>query len=101
MCDDGWEGSDCSSSIGVKTLVYGLVIGGGTLGGLLVLGTLVWFSRLLSSGIIQTPSLALQQSRLKHAHAISVEVSSNVHIPNRHIPSRHLGGYRSRITPNA
>eukprot|EP00966_Prymnesium_polylepis_P106933 2476209-Prymnesium_polylepis.1 len=81
----------------MQTLIYSLSIGGGVVGGLLVVGTLVWFSRLMSSGTVQTPSSALQHSRWKHAHAMHIDLSTPVHIPTRH----GAQGYRSRITPNA
>ncbi|KAL1528664.1 hypothetical protein AB1Y20_010001 [Prymnesium parvum] len=98
ICDDGWEGPDCSTSVGVQTLIYSLAIGGGALGGLLILGALAWLVRLLSAGTMQTPGTAFQQHRWKTAHAVSFDGSAAVWYPSRHTNNQ---GYRSRITPRA
>ena len=92
LCDDGWDGNDCKTSIGLETLVYGLGIGGGTVAALLVLGTVVWFVRLLGSDSVTSPITFLMHSRWKGAHTHVVDFGLQA-------PVRQATGYRSRVTP--
>jgi hypothetical protein len=68
----------------------------GTLAGLVVLGMLVWFARLLSSESVMSPWAVAQQRRWrKSSQTHIIDVGRSAQQPAR------ITGYRSRVVPNA